>query len=1000
MKHLLVSLFSLFCVQLQAQQYSFINYSVEKGLASSQVIDICQDELGYIWVGTQSGLSRFDGIKFQNYSVNEGLPDNKIENLYLAPDGRLWVATQKGIGEFQNSNDRFKSYFFRDDKTEIDLRINSLVYYQNSVYVASDSGIFVLKNQKLNKLEDSNGQKPKIREMVNINDTALYCGTNHGLLIWRGKAYENFSHDILDSANISDLSFVNGTLFVSTIRNGIVTYNFSAKSTENYTDLSSSFRSIYADTSIILGSSRGGGVIEITKNGSFHYNNESGLINELVRCSYVDSERNVWLGTDGSGLFKFSGKSLVSYHVEDGLSSELVISITQARDCTYVFGTYNAGVTIQRPDGGFTYLGSANGLRHTRVWGVAVSDDQRYYLATQNGVDFIELSETDTIVQSTGVDSKSRALHFLSTTDLLAGGVDGIYEILGDNSQQIMSSVNLDINKIVSTDHYMYVGANSGLFECKLSERNFNFRQVLLAENNVQTLCADRNNNLWIGTEFGLFLKSNKDWIRPFELDKNEFFRSKNIVAIIEDHVGNIWISTYNGVYLLNVKDAETYDYDTKHYTLAEGLVDLEGNQNALYEDHLHRIWVGTSKGLVRIDPSLNDALFDLKRPNLHFTGIRLFTEKFIYTDYEIVIDSITGVPKEITLPYSKNHVTFDFIGISMKDPEAVKYSYRLASTEEDEWSPISSTNYATYSGIAPGIYDFEVKAANKNTEWSDIQSIKIVVLPPFWRSWWFYILIGLLVGGLIVSVFQVRIRAIKQKQENERLSFKNRLLFLEQRALNASMNRHFIFNSLNSIQYFINSSDKLSANKYLSNFAKLIRKNLDSSTSNNFIVTLQEEVERIELYLSLEKMRFHDKFDYEIEISEDMDAEEVEIPSMILQPFVENSIIHGVLPKEGGGLIKVIIYQEYDEVVFEVVDNGIGIDNSLINKDVTLSGDHESKGMEITNRRIELLRKLTGENLLIIGPFQLNSEEGVTKGTKVIIKMGLSREFAEDEDV
>jgi sensor histidine kinase YesM len=154
--------------------------------------------------------------------------------------------------------------------------------------------------------------------------------------------------------------------------------------------------------------------------------------------------------------------------------------------------------------------------------------------------------------------------------------------------------------------------------------------------------------------------------------------------------------------------------------------------------------------------------------------------------------------------------------------------------------------------------------------------------------------------------------------------------------------------------------------------------------------VTLQEEVDRIQLYLSLEKMRFQEKFDYVLDVSSSIDTEGIEIPSMILQPFVENAIIHGVLPLERKGLITVRIFNEFGDIVFEVIDNGTGIDNTLKNKKVSVAGDHESKGMEITNRRIELLRKLTGDNLLIVGPFQMNDSEGNCQGTKVIIKMGV----------
>ena len=366
--------------------------------------------------------------------------------------------------------------------------------------------------------------------------------------------------------------------------------------------------------------------------------------------------------------------------------------------------------------------------------------------------------------------------------------------------------------------------------------------------------------------------------------------------------------------------------------------------------------------------------------------------EEFDYDNYDNEIDERTQVPSLLVLPYDKNHLTFDFIGINLKDPEGVSYEYRLLGAEE-EWSPISQTNYATYSFIGHGEYDFEVRATNNSGEWSNVERIRIVILPPFWLTWWF-IMMSIILGVLIVVlIFQTRIKSIKQKQDNERLSFKNRLLFLEQQSLNASMNRHFIFNSLNSIQYFINSSNKLAANKYLTSFAKLIRKNLDSSASDNFIVTLQEEIERIELYLSLEKMRFEGKFDYVIDVEDDIPTEVLEIPSMLLQPFVENSIIHGVLPLNKEGLVEIKIYKEFGYLVFEVVDDGIGIDNSQEMKKVKSEDHHESMGMEITSRRVELIRRLTGENLMIIGPYQLNNQDGKSCGTKVIIKINVENQ-------
>jgi sensor histidine kinase YesM len=264
---------------------------------------------------------------------------------------------------------------------------------------------------------------------------------------------------------------------------------------------------------------------------------------------------------------------------------------------------------------------------------------------------------------------------------------------------------------------------------------------------------------------------------------------------------------------------------------------------------------------------------------------------------------------------------------------------------------------------------------------------LPFVVRQAYYKTWWFFLLIGTALGLLVFGAFRLRLRREREVNEKERLEYKSRLLTLEQRSLNASMNRHFIFNSLNSIQYFINTQDKLSANRFLTNFAKLIRKNLDSSEEGN-MVTLSQEIERLDLYLSLECMRFKDRFDYKIDCDPTIDMDSVVIPAMILQPFVENSIIHGILPNESQkGLILVKLFKEADSLLIEITDNGIGIDQSIKNKSA-YDGDHRSQGMEITTKRIELLNKLSDLKFEIKGPFQIEDDNHSIKGTGVILKM------------
>ncbi|MEX1001713.1 MAG: two-component regulator propeller domain-containing protein [Crocinitomicaceae bacterium] len=983
MKLFLLFLTLLFAFSGFTQQYSFTNYTVDDGLAQSQINEIIQDEWGYLWIGTESGLSKFNGLDFTNYSMGNGLPDNKVEKIFFDQDRIMWVGTPKGLARFDE--DKFIPYFFKEP-----LRVNDIDQFQGKLFIATNTGLYVLNDDHFEQIPfKDDAENLYIRALQILDDNTLVCGTKTGIYSFDGANYTAFKDSSFLQYNISDLDMIRNELIFSTFGEGVWNYHLKKDSLYQYPLDFNRIRSMYVHDEVILCSTISGGV-EITNERITYFTQENGLINERLICSYIDRENNYWLGTDGNGILKFLGKSITSFSVEDGLSSNIVMSISQYPDSTFVFGTYREGLNeIDFNKEYVFHLHQKNGLKDNSVWTTVVDKQGRCWVGTSKGVHCLEHGKLTENKVSKEINAKIRSI-VIENNHYYFGGTSGIYRYDGTNVHFLEETKNMNINQLYVENGTLYVASRNGLFAMSTSNSVVQIDTIKIPETNINSVVVDDRKNLWIGTENGLYVKLPEHGVVPFDLDRSDF-KSKTILGLIKSKDHNIWVSTMSGVYRISGNEQNLYDYRLFRYGTAEGLINLESNHNALYEDYSGNIWVGTSVGLARIDPSLDHILFDFKSPELHFTGIRLFMEGFDYDRFEVSYGTNKEVPNAITLPYNQNHLTFDFIGINLKNPESVLYEYRLVGAH-DSWSPLSQAKYATYSDVAPGEYEFQVRATNKSFIWSEIKHIQITVLPPFWKTWWFTISLSLFGFLLILLIFQVRIKAIKQKQENEKLGYKNRLLFLEQQSLNASMNRHFIFNSLNSIQYFINSSDKLSANKYLSSFAKLIRKNLDSSTSNNFIVSLQEEIERIQLYLSLEKMRFQEKFDYEINVAADLDTEEIEIPSMILQPFVENSIIHGVLPLEDRmGKIHINIFKELGDVVFEVSDDGVGIDSTLQRKKDPMTGDHDSKGMEITNRRIELLRKLTGDHLMIIGPYQLNDTSGKPIGTKVIIKMGMN---------
>jgi LytS/YehU family sensor histidine kinase len=274
------------------------------------------------------------------------------------------------------------------------------------------------------------------------------------------------------------------------------------------------------------------------------------------------------------------------------------------------------------------------------------------------------------------------------------------------------------------------------------------------------------------------------------------------------------------------------------------------------------------------------------------------------------------------------------------------------------------------------------VQASNKTGVWPEFATdYSFNILTPYYATWWFRTLIILIFGGIISLIIFWRISIVEQKRENKRLIDQSKMLALEQQTLNANMNRHFVFNSLNSIQYYLNNEDKYNANLYLSRFAKLIRKNLDSSQST--FTSLHEEIERMKLYLGLEQMRFKDRFDYHFIIDKNIDLFKTKIPAMLFQPYLENSIWHGILPMKTKGNINIkILLNGNDNIEIEITDDGIGIRTSLGQK-VNNKSDHISKGMNITMNRINLFNQIGKNNAAVHGPEELQ-KDGKPFGTRV----------------
>lgn len=965
-----------------SQQYNFINYSIEDGLAQSQIRSICQDDGGYIWIGTYGGVSKFDGTNFYNYSINDGLLGNQVNSIYKDNRGKLWFGSLGGVSYLTNNN--FNQLFFKEQYKN--RYVSSIAQNNNNdLFFGTDGGgVVKYQNNQLYYIDTSNGLPHNYVRHLYFDNNNLWVSTSNGaaLITPQQKIIDTLKGKIVSQIHNDSLLFIYSTLGdgITIVKDGV-----EKKYTIENGLVSSHIRSFYLakNNKLWCASKRGLSLINLNKGEIKNYREKDGLPNGNIRCVIQDNYQNLFFGTDGSGLVKFTGERFVSYTTQDGLSSDIVMNISQDKDSSLWFSTYGSGL-IHFKHGEYKFYTINNGLPNNTIWTSLIDASNQKWFGTSKGLSklagnkFININEKDGLK-----GNKVYSIIEDKSNNIWVGTKEGVSIIDGNTNQVIRSSVientYKNIRSIRQKGNYIWLTSDNGLLKYNLQDSSYKVfsAQDGLPDNSVMCVEFDQNGVLWVGTKNGLvFFKDKK--FHTIQLDNNYGSNGINFLKI--DKINCLWVGTNYGVFKLSIDDYNFSEKKIIHFTNYDGLKSLECNQNAVEIDYNNNLWLGTSKGLMLFN--LNNPDYKQYLPQLHITGIRLFFQKHSFKNRYSSISPETGLPNNLTLKYKENHLTFDYIGINHANPDKVKYSFMLEGFD-DGWSPINQDRFVTYSNLPYGEYVFKLKASTDGFVWSKPIQFSFTILPPFWLTWWFLLISFIVFIIFTYIIYYVRKQLKLKKQQTQRIIDQSKILNLEHQSLNASMNRHFIFNALNSIQYYINTQDKLSANKYLSSFAKLIRKNLDSSLVNE--VLLNEEIERIKLYLELEQMRFKDKFTYQINVDENLLLQQIKIPAMLLQPFIENSIWHGILPLNKTGHINLEVKKIENKIIFIIKDNGVGIDTSIESKKHK-KNQHISKGMELTKGRINLISKLSHKECYIKGPYQINNAQDNSKGTQVEI--------------
>jgi hypothetical protein len=527
------------------------------------------------------------------------------------------------------------------------------------------------------------------------------------------------------------------------------------------------------------------------------------------------------------------------------------------------------------------------------------------------------------------------------------------------------------------TDNLIWVGSGNGKLHAydpvkKILTDHSAFLEPLRDQVQVIYQLAWHDASLYIATNAGIVVVHNNQKAKLFRL------------PVTGDTLSEVRGVLPDGDYLwfANNSSAGRLDPATGKMILLgekDGLINIQLAGHTLFRTPQGTILIGTGKGFYEVVPGQ----FDEKTvsPPAYLTAFRLFDQPFQAGD---MISSV----KKISLAYDQNFFSFDVSAFAYNESGDIEYAYMLEGFDKD-WQYIGKKRSGSYTNVPGGDYILKLKTRNASGEWNENgQQIQIHISKPFTATWWFRVLAAIILASVVYAFYRIRINRIN-KEAKLRSDYEIKLNELENSALRTQMNPHFIFNSLNTINSFINSNDRLQANQYISKFSKLVRLILDHSREKKII--LKDELEVAELYMQLEQIRFENKFSFSIDAG-NVDPTSIEVPPLIIQPFVENAILHGLLPGDKAGILKVTINRRGELVQCSIEDNGIGRETAKKIKE--RSGySRKSHGMEITLKRIELFNKDHGVKQ-DVRVTDLYATDGQAAGTRVDILLAYVESF------
>ena len=895
-------------------------------------------------MATSNGLTRYDGYDFERFTKADGLLSNNLTGLSVLSDSTLAILTYNdGLNYYKNGV--FHSALIENGTKYLNtlFNINDTLFYYSGISLCKtyNNGQVLAVRQIIeenNSIDYDSIEMPKygrlIYDVYKTTKNELLVGTTRGLFWYKNNILFRIYNNIINSKEVysvfsdsDDNIYAAIDNYIIKITNGDITESF-------YTgfDKSNKVNHILIDNSNRIWFST-------VNNGFYLYENGTvrdmgaryGLQGVSVNTFFQDMEGNVWICTQGKGVICFYNGYIKNYTKADGLSSEYIMKLIRVPDYDLMLGTYN-GISLINKDNTYNFQ-TGKTFRTEYVYDIE-------YNKFDNSVNIC--STSDSIFNILKTKFRNINFTYFGATSILTfqdsiwlGGWDNRIRSVRISGNKVELSRWLTIlgddaysgNKIhkiyKSINDRIWVASQDGLV---IFDNNKKIEYSTPEYKEIKCF-YEFNNHTFAAGENGILVFNNKDSI-PVHINSFKNISLSGLTSITSDNDNGFWIGSKKGLYHYSNGNLTILNHKT-------GLISDE-IQSLIFDAKANSIWAATSEGLAKIDVA------KMKQMTLHPSTI-----------INTKVETKSGAAY-YPINYFTDNKEEDFLGLffscmKLSNNSDYKLQYNL---DDNEWIE-NKGNHIVFSTIPEGKHTLSARYISPEGNYSGLFSMVIKSPIPFLKSPVFYVLLSLLVISTVVFISKIKIKN-NNIRNAEKLSLEKRMNELRHQALAAMMNPHFVFNSLNSIQHFLNTRETESANNFLVHFSRLIRKNLDNADKT--YIQLSNEIDILENYLSLEKIRFENKLEYRIE-THNLDLDSIQIPNMIIQPFVENSIWHGILPtnKQNGKISINISINSLNDLEITIKDNGIGINKSRALKSNSNVG-YTSHGMKNVLNRLAIL--------------------------------------------